>query len=59
MNLLRRLACLVFGHAPTVERRGDDSILVCGRCGHHFEVFVKGVYAGREPEAATLRKGPA
>jgi hypothetical protein len=49
MNLLRKLACVVFGHAPVVERRGDDSVLVCERCGHFFEVFVTDVYAGQGP----------
>jgi len=48
MNPLRRLACLVFGHAPVVERRDDDSVLLCERCGHLFEVFVKGLYARDE-----------
>ena len=35
MKLLRKLACLLVGHDPTVERRGDDSVLACGR----FQLF--------------------
>jgi len=59
MNLLRRLACLVFGHAPVVERQGDDSVLLCERCGHLAEVFVKGLYAkdGRPSRCAPFVEG--
>jgi hypothetical protein len=45
MKLLRMLVCLLVGHAPIVEHRGDDSVLACERCHHFFDVFVKGVYA--------------
>ena len=45
MKLLRMLVCLLVGHAPIVERRGDDSVLACERCHCFFDVFVKGVYA--------------
>jgi hypothetical protein len=45
MKLLRMLACWLIGHAPIVERRGDDSVLACERCHRLFDVFVKGVYA--------------
>jgi len=45
MKLLRVLACLLLGHAPIVERRGDDSIVVCERCHRFLKVFVKNVYA--------------
>jgi hypothetical protein len=34
------------GHAPVVERRGDDSVLACERCRRFFEVFVKGLHKG-------------
>jgi hypothetical protein len=47
MKLLRKLACLLIGHAPIVERRGDDSVLACERCHRFLEVFVKGMHAGR------------
>jgi len=45
MKLLRMVVCLLIGHAPIVERRGDDSVLACERCHRFFDVFVKGVYA--------------
>jgi hypothetical protein len=45
MKLLRKLACLLIGHAPIVERRGDDSVFACERCHRLFHLFVKGVYA--------------
>jgi hypothetical protein len=47
MKLLRKLACLLIGHAPIVERRGDDSALACERCHRLFEVFVTDRYAGK------------
>jgi hypothetical protein len=47
MSLLRMLACVVFGHAPIVERRGDDSVLACERCRRFLEMFVKGLYVGK------------
>jgi hypothetical protein len=47
MKLLRKLACLLIGHAPIVERRGDDSVLACERCQRFFDVFVKDVYKGK------------
>jgi hypothetical protein len=47
MKLLRKLACLLIGHVPIVERRGDDSVLACERCQHLFELFVKDVYKGK------------
>jgi hypothetical protein len=47
MKLLRMLVCLLVGHAPIVEHRGDDSVLACERCHHFFDVFVKGVYAAK------------
>ena len=47
MNLLAKLACLLVGHAPVVERRGDDHVIACERCHRFFEVFVKGLFAGR------------
>ncbi len=47
MNLLRQLVCLLIGHAPIVERRGNDSVLACERCRRFFAVFVKGIYGGK------------
>src|SRR4051812_47997227 len=47
MKLLRKLACLLMGHAPLVERRGEDSVLACERCHRFFEVFVKDLYNGK------------
>jgi hypothetical protein len=47
MKLLQKLACLLIGHVPIVERRGDDSVLACERCQRFFDVFVKGVYKGK------------
>ena len=48
MKLLRKLACLLVGHDPTVERRGDDSVLACGRCHRLFNMFVKGLYGEKQ-----------
>jgi len=47
MKLLRKLACLLLGHDPIVERRGDDSVFACERCHCLLELFVKDVYAGK------------
>lgn len=47
MNLLRKLGCLLFGHAPVVERRGHDSVLVCERCHRVLDLFVKNLYAAK------------
>ena len=55
MKLLRKLACLLLGHAPIVERRGDDSVLACERCHRLFEVFVKDLYAGGERRSHRVR----
>jgi len=49
MKLLRKLACLLIGHAPIVERRGNDSVLACERCQRFFDVFVKDVYKEKLP----------
>jgi hypothetical protein len=48
IKLLRKLACVVTGHAPVVERRGDDHVLACERCHRFFEVFVKDLFKGKE-----------
>ena len=57
MYLLRKLACLLFGHAPITERRGDDSVLACERCYCLFGVFVKDLYAEKRqiPEHGPCR----
>ncbi|MFL5342441.1 MAG: hypothetical protein ACJ8F7_20035 [Gemmataceae bacterium] len=47
MKLLRQLGCLLLGHAPIVERRGDDDVIACERCHRFLEVFVKGLYSGK------------
>lgn len=46
MKLLRKIACLLLGHAPIVERRGADSVMACERCHCLLEVFVRDLYAG-------------
>jgi len=51
MKLLRILGCAMCGHAPVVERRGDDSVLICERCHRLLAVFVKGVYAQEKRRA--------
>lgn len=45
MNLLRKLTCVLVGHVPTTERRGDDSVIACKRCHCLFEVLVHDLYA--------------
>jgi hypothetical protein len=55
MRLLRKLACWLLGHAPIVERCGDDSVLACERCHRLFEVFVKDLYAGGERRSHRVR----
>jgi hypothetical protein len=53
--LLRKLACMLFGHAPIVERRGADSVLACERCHRLLDVFVKNLYADKYPNGSLAR----
>jgi len=56
MKLLRKLGCLLLGHAPVVVRRGNDSVLACERCQRFLEDFVKDQYSGKQhpmPEIAS------
>lgn len=55
MKLLRKLGCLLCGHAPIVERRGDDSVLACERCQRLLGMFVKNVYAAHEGNGLRTR----
>ncbi len=41
---MKRLICWIFGHAPVIDRRGYDSVMVCERCHHFFKVFNKDLY---------------
>jgi len=49
VQLPGKIACWLLGHVPVTEQRGADSVLACERCHCLFEVFVKDLYAKKEP----------